>query len=251
MRSTHRPRRRRQLAGHPTRSTPPTSSISPPTTEPPKVEPAWWVRDILVAGTVAVIVGAITASGTIVAQQRIDDARADRELRAANLTFVRERSSTDPLLPRPFTGLDLRDQNLSGLDLRNADFSTANLSGARLIGAALDGAILVGATLPGASLGLANLSEAVLAFADLRGVVLYGANLSDANLHGARLGGADLRGADLSSANLKNAVLTGVCWKDPSPLQPPQGKLPDARWPQGFTPPPSTETSCDSTLTPG
>ncbi|GAA1718210.1 pentapeptide repeat-containing protein [Dietzia cercidiphylli] len=241
--------------------------MKPPkeSSSPPQTGPTWWVRDILIAGIVGIIVGGTTSYWTVVAQQRIDDARADRELRAANLTFVRERSSTDPLLPRPFTWLDLRDQYLGGLDLRNADFYGADLSGASLNGADLagssmhnvnlSGAFIRGATLASARMGSADLHGAVLREADLSGANffradlsnadLYQADLSDAELIGASLVGADLRGANMSGTDLRDADLTGVCWEHPNPLPtPPEWKLPDAQWPHGFTPPPSTDASC-------
>lgn len=234
---------------------------SPPSLNPAQTGPAWWVRDILVAG----IVGAIIATGTVIAQQRIDNERADRELRAANLAFVRERSSTDPLLPRPFAGLDLRGQNLAGLNLQNADFSSADLSGSNLTrtnltGSLLEGADLSGANalsinltdarmrravLTGASLMLADLSNADLATSNLRGVDLYAADLDSSDLGGADLVGADLRATDLGGADLEGADLSAVCWEQSSQVRPRSDLLyPNARWPQGFTPPPSAVSSC-------
>lgn len=235
-------------------------------------EPAWWVRDILVAGTVALIVSVITAFATVVTQQRIDDARTVRELQAANLAFVRERSSADPGLPRPFAGLDLRDQHLAGLKLRNADLSSANLSGAKLRRADLKGAVLEsatlngadllsadlidarmrGATLRGANLMFADMSGADLTGSDFGGSDLYGAEFAGADLYGADFTGADLRAADLSGRNLSNADLNAVCWEQSIPPRPGAEVVhPDAKWPRGFTPPPSTDTSCNPTIETG
>lgn len=240
-----RPRRRRQLAGHHTRLTPLSASSSPPETKPPKTGPAWWVRDILVAGTVAILVSTITSVWTVTTQEKIDDARADRELRAANLTFVRERASVSPYLGRPFTGLDLRDQNLQGLHLQYASFAAAKLSGANLTGADLAASTMEYADLSNAVMDGATLTGVKLSSADLPNAMLRGAKLGGAELIGADLTGVDLRGADMGGADLRDADLTGVCWEHPDPLpSSPDWRIGATQWPQGFTPPPSTDTSC-------
>lgn len=71
---------------------------------------------------------------------------------------------------------------------------------------------------------------------------LSGANLNNAVLHGALLAGADLRGVDLSTAELSS-----VKWEQTSGF----GTLLacyDARtlWPEGFTPPPLDESTCET-----
>lgn len=65
-----------------------------------------------------------------------DDRRIVADRRLENLRFVRERSSNDPKLPRPFIGLDLQGQALAALSLANAQFKGANVHGAPTVGAA-------------------------------------------------------------------------------------------------------------------
>ncbi|MEV8236968.1 pentapeptide repeat-containing protein [Rhodococcus sp. NPDC077669] len=164
------------IAGRTHRRTAPAAQAppSPANTETPadsaprpditgKSHTSFWIRDVAVPLLIAVITGGIVAWGTIDAQKDIDDARADRLLRAANLTFVRDKSSPDPDLPRPFNGIDLAGQNLRGLELANADLSRANLNDADLAGADLSGASLNGADLEGANLESTNLAGADLA----------------------------------------------------------------------------------------
>jgi uncharacterized protein YjbI with pentapeptide repeats len=160
-------------------------------------DPPWWVQDILIAFLLGVIL--------LVGQSWLDDARSERELRAAtttadeadrreNLRFVRERSTTQAA-ERPFHSMDLADQNLSGLLMAGADLASANLASARLEGADLSNAILVEA-----DLGRANLTNATL----------MNANLTNANLTDARFAGVNLAGADLSYATgLSDTYLSG------------------------------------------
>lgn len=130
------------------------------------------------AGLVAIIVSV----GTLLIQQRVDDGRSQRELIAANLAYVREKSSFDRDLPRPFNGINLRGQNLSGLHLQGGQFQGADLSGA-------------------------DLSSTDLSGADLYGTDLSGANLRGAILRSANLPAADFSGADLSFADLVDAII--------------------------------------------
>ncbi|MGY5036023.1 pentapeptide repeat-containing protein [Streptomyces sp. 900116325] len=167
-------------------------------------EPRWWIRDIVIAGIVALITGGMIAGTQVYIQSRLDTEAADRAERLENLRFVRERSTADPYQPRPFRGIDLTDQTVSGLYLPNADFH---------------GAILVGA----------DLSNTTLRDADLRE-----ADFADSKLYGVDLRGADLRMAkNLDSAKHESHmdeekgvfVMAGICWDK------------ETQWPEGFTPP--------------
>ena len=241
-------------------------------------EPYWWVSQILVALLVG---GAILYSG-----KHIDDLRATRERVAAehqhdldrdiaasqarhaerleNLRFVRQ-LSTQTGIPRPFSELDLQDQNLARLDLTGAHLdgaklqhanlnladlrstptqatnlvdatltgatlTGANLTGADLRYADLTGANLTGANLTGATLRVANLTGADLLGATLRYADLTGANLTGADLLSATLRYADLTGANLTGADLTNADLTGATLKDANYDE-------NTAWPEGFKAP--------------
>ncbi len=202
-------------------------------------DPSWWIRDIVVALLIALLV--------LVGQKWVDDSRADRDRaiaadqnrqaqRLENLRFVRDRSSGDQDQPRPFAGLDLAGMNLAGLYLRGADFSAADLEGANLN---LTDLAAPDAPDPLSSLGQLRPIGSPTDFtgANLCGADLVGANLGGANLTRANLSGADLRftllsetvlyGADLSETQLKQEFLRGVSY-DNSTI-----------WPDGFTPPPS------------
>lgn len=109
----------------------------------------------------------------------------------------------------------LIDANLYGANLRRANLRRAELKGAALNGAILREAYLQGALLQGAHLIVANLieahlEEAHLEKADLEKADLREANLRGANLQGAILQGADLIGAYLEGAHLENADLYGA-----------------------------------------
>jgi len=88
----------------------------------------------------ALMIGGIVASG----QTMVADARAAREgaanaaqfthgIQLENLRFVRDGSSPDPARSRPFSTLNLANQDLVGLQLANADFAYTDLSDSRLI----------------------------------------------------------------------------------------------------------------------
>ena len=209
------------IAGRTPRRTPPAGQdpLSPANTETPAhaaprpeitghPRVSFWIRDVVVPLLIAVITGGIVAWGTIHAQKDIDDTRADRLLRAANLTFVRDKSSPDPDLPRPFNGIDLAEQNLSGLRLEKAELETANLYRANLYRANLYRAVMPGADLRDANLQVTNLRDADLTGAKLGRANLIGANLNGANLGRANLIGANLNGADLSNTELVEAGLS-------------------------------------------
>lgn len=217
------PRLNRRVAGRTNRRTssaPPeqASADTSSATDEPDPGPAttgvpiksFWTRDVVVPLLIAFITGGIVAWGTIVAQQEIDDTRADRLLRAANLTFIRDKSSPDPDLPRPFNGIDLAEQNLRGLELANAHFDEAKLNGAKFGAADLRGAQFNGADLSGAVLDFADLTKANLSGTDLRGAKLVSAQLPEANLVTANLRNADLRNANLSGVSLRGGYLAGA-----------------------------------------
>lgn len=86
-----------------------------------------------------------------------------------------------------FSGMDLRDLDLSNTDLSGMDFSNA--------------------TLNNINLSKANLSNANFTKAYLYNVNLSGANVSNANFNGARLSRVNLLFANLFNANLENTFL--------------------------------------------
>ena len=200
-------------------------------------DPPWWFRDVVIVAVISLLV--------LWATMVIDDQRADRDRqitaaattqgeRAENLRFLRDRSSADVAVARPFNGFDLTGQNLAGLSLWNADFQRANLAGtdmtetdltkadltfANFQNANMASVTLVDAFGVGAQLTSANLDSANLQGMVAVGAVFVGANLSDAVLTEADLRSAVLRDSNLTSANLEGADLTdadlsGACWND-------------------------------------
>jgi uncharacterized protein YjbI with pentapeptide repeats/endonuclease YncB( thermonuclease family) len=122
----------------------------------------------------------------------------------------------------PFTGIDLRNKDLSGAYIGGKHLSDADLRGVDLDNAVLSHSTLRNTDFHGSATDLSNadLSFADLSGADLRSVRLNGADLTEANLRDARLAGAQLRdatlegahleGADLRGADLRSAVLLGA-----------------------------------------
>ncbi len=204
-------------------------------------QPVWWVRDVLIAVFVVVLVlfgqsylvGASGIHEQEQAQGQGEDQAQDQ--RIADLNYVRFRSSAS-YQERPFRGFDLRDMHLGGLKLRGANFVEANLGGANLTGTDLrqqtgtpeapgQPAIPEVRTL----LQGANLCHAILTGANLQGSFLINANFTGADLTDARLQWANLNGADLSAATLPSdaSYLEGIYYDD------------NTVWPEGFQPPPS------------
>jgi uncharacterized protein YjbI with pentapeptide repeats len=123
-----------------------------------------------------------------------------------------------------FSGVDLREVNLSGIYLVEANFSGVDLSNAilrdvKLWGADLSNANLTGACIDGASLSYGsgigshyffNIPGANLSGANLTNASLWGANLSEANLTNSTLNNASLLGSHLNEANLTNATLNNA-----------------------------------------
>jgi uncharacterized protein YjbI with pentapeptide repeats len=145
----------------------------------------------------------------------------------------------------------LESTTLEGARLEGADLTDAHLYDARLKGAKYDEstiwpdsvrdvlrvwrgdkdltkAHLFGASLVEADLRSANLTGANLIDANLHDAHLTDAKLIDAHLYGAYLYRALLRGADLRGADLTEAELEGITYDE------------NTKWPEGFTPPPST-----------
>lgn len=192
----------------------------------PEREPRWWVRDIVVA----MILGVLLAAGSIWGQKVIDDRRAVRDAakqeadnrhteQLENLVFVRSLSS-DSEQARPFSHMDLATMALVGLQLPDADFAYADLTDTLLMQTDFTGSDFSAAILVNADLSYANLTDARLSsdvYADDDGEALRGADLTGATLIGTTLTGADL----------SDAVLTDIYYDD------------STRWPQGFRPPPS------------
>lgn len=184
-------------------------------------EPRWWVRDVLVAG----LVGAIVTAGGLLAQLHFDEQAALRTERLENLRFVRERSSGETTVSRPFSGLDLIGMPLGGLKLAGADFSSANLSGADLQGTDLTGANFDGATLDGAFLFAASLNDAVLTHVSMKET-----NIPDTDFTGANLVAVDLSSINFGGGSIALPIFGQNCWGD-------------VIWPESITPPPSTCSS--------
>lgn len=155
---------------------------TPRSTPVTRREPPWWLRAIVVAVAIGLVISGL--------QLLTDNNREAVSTRLENLRFVRERSSANVDLARPFSSLDLQEQQLAGLSLPRADFEWAMLRDAQL--------------------QYADLTGAQLQYADLHRAVLEGTNLTDANLTEADLSGADLTEARLAGADLTEADLTGV-----------------------------------------
>lgn len=103
---------------------------------------------------------------------------------------------------RNFSGVDLRDANLTQINLAGANLSRGILTGANLRRANLSFANLCGTHLEGANLTGANLFRANLRRAFLEEAILAEADLRSANLSEAQLSGADLSDADLWAVKL-------------------------------------------------
>lgn len=239
---------------------------------PEGTELSWWVKELFLGAGLVLILALyqIHADDEREADsQRIEAQRQADSERLENLRFVRDHSTKDPDLPRPFIGLDLSGKSLSLLQLENARFAGANLHKADLNLANLQGANFEKADLSGANLALArmrgvwfsyaNLQGARLHEVDLRGANFQGAdlrsslidNLISANLSGVKLQratlrgriqdinftGADLRGVDFSVADFVGQVkLSGACYDS------------NTRWPKDFKP--SAPAECNRHIPP-
>lgn len=188
-----------------------------------------------------IVIGLIVGVITFLFTACFELQRANNDQRIENLRFVRERSSDDPNLPRPFRGLDLERQNLSGLRLPGAQLVNANLNDADLKYAFLPAAGFNAAHLEGADLSDTTLHETKFIAAHLKSAKIVHAYAISASFKGSDLSGTDfsrssLQGADFTDVkNLDSAALSDVCW-DSSTI-----------WPEGFTPPPSAEAvNCPS-----
>jgi uncharacterized protein YjbI with pentapeptide repeats len=201
-------------------------------------DPNWWMRDVFTA----LMIGGIVASGSIVGQTMVADARTAREdaasaaqithgIQLENLRFVRDGSSPDPTRSRPFSTLNLENQDLVGLQLANADFAYTDLANARLIAS----------NISGGDFSRANLRQTDFRRANLRGAY-FGVNryISEGNQPGADLTGADFTGADLTNADLSHADLTDANLATATMTN----VFYDAvtKWPNNFQPPPSRDT---------
>mgnify|MGYP003591019625 FL=1 len=148
-------------------------------------------------------------------QQAIEAQRADRAEVLENTRFVREVAINPDVSSLPFSGLNLRESELSGLDLscrrdgNCASLVIADLSKAKLFFTDLSGANLSGARLTGAKLSGANFSRTFLGGARLDDAVLI-----DTDLTSARLMGTDLTGANLTNADLSGSLLQAVCYHE-------------------------------------
>lgn len=166
-------------------------------------EPAWWLRAIVVAVAIGLVLFGL--------QLLTDSNREAVSTRLENLRFVRERSSANVDMARPFSSLDLQEQQMAGLSLPRAEFEWALLRGANLEYADLTGA---------------QFQSADLHRAALEGVNLTDANLADADLSGADLTDAQLAGADFTEADLTGVDLSVICRFDRPPKLPADVPLP-------------------------
>lgn len=207
------------------------------------------VRDIVLAIIVGLLVG--TVSGFIVAdrQDSLDEARAQRELAAAeqladqairieNLRFVRSQPD-DPGPRRSFNGLDLAGMNLSNQFLTYDDFSDSDFTDSIMDESNAYRAIMRRANLThsraertyfnGVDFRQATLAEGIFqgtnfVEADLQWIDGRGADFTDAHLERAKLAHADLRGAILTGATLDDAGTAGACYDETT------------LWPAKYTP---------------
>ncbi len=136
----------------------------------------------LIGSVVLALVVSLLVFGLDQAATEQRDSKAES---LSNSIFVRQSvmGGNDVL---PFSGLNLRDAQLSGLPLTGADFSDADLAGAELKDADLSHALLAEADLSGA-----DLSDSVLAGADLSEAVLDDTNLSNADFTGTQVTDVD------------------------------------------------------------
>lgn len=185
-------------------------------------EPPWIVRDV----AIVFLIGVILLAG----QWLVDDNRSDRELAAArllndqasardNLQFVRERSSPDKSLNRPFAWINLSSQNLSGLQLSGSDLTRANLTRTWLDSTKLDHATLHGATLKDAWLSGTNLREADLSCGDqlqtapcttLSGALIESVDMQKANLENVEISDASILGGNYRYSSFRGAHILRV-----------------------------------------
>ncbi|MEO0407524.1 MAG: pentapeptide repeat-containing protein [Cyanobacteria bacterium P01_A01_bin.135] len=110
-----------------------------------------------------------------------------------------------------FSGVVIKNADLSGAYLRDANLSGANLSGTNLSNADLSNADLSSSNtnLSGTNFSGANLSSADLSNTNLRNAYLRDADLSGAVFRSANLSNADLINADFSSADVEQCIMTG------------------------------------------
>ncbi len=113
---------------------------------------------------------------------------------------------------RDFSGIEIRDADLSGIDLydkvilRKAKLININLSNSNLSKADLSEADLTGSNLNNAFLWKANLTNANLSNTNLFYANLEAANLRNAILTSTDLSCTDLIGADLTGTNIEAAL---------------------------------------------
>ncbi|SFA45066.1 Uncharacterized protein YjbI, contains pentapeptide repeats [Rhodococcoides kroppenstedtii] len=188
----------------------------PVTPRPHPVIPEWLWRD----GLIALVIAAIVSASTIFVQYRIDEDRAARELRAANLNFVRDKSSGDGQELKPFNSFDLSGQNMSGLQLVGANFSDANLDGSSFSSSDLELAIFARTSARDATFDMSEMEFAILHQTDFSRAKFRNASLPrnmmhvrmlDVDLRRASLpadidfSASDLRGVNLENKDLHNA----------------------------------------------
>ncbi len=168
---------------------------------------------------------------TVIIVDRLNQRRAENELREELLVQVRSQSNDFALnaLDRmKLKGwLSENDNLLQDKEIRNAKWQGADLQGINLQGIVLEDAILINGELAkinlmfcnlwGTNLSNSNLTKGNLSYArliasnlfnsNLEGVNLIGASLRKSNLTEAYLSETNLEGANLSYANLSRADL--------------------------------------------
>jgi uncharacterized protein YjbI with pentapeptide repeats len=123
------------------------------------------------------------------------------------------------LSQRIFSGVSLKNANLTGADLGGVTLQKANLTGANLSGAVmhridLSEANLTGANFAGSDMKGAQLHMADMSKADFRNVDLSRANLVKVKTTGLKMAGAKLEGAHMSIADFKGVDLSGATMPD-------------------------------------
>ena len=162
---------------------------------------------------VGLISGAIVSALSGAAAVYFDDQRSEREGRVEDLRFVRERSSNERI-PRPFRGLDLKEQNLSGLSLIGANLENAMLEKGQFFGTNLESSQLHAARIHQGVFGGTILKDSILTHADLSNSEISETDLSGSNLDFTNLSGATLSGVELLNTSLSSTRLDGADMRD-------------------------------------
>ncbi|MBD5784616.1 pentapeptide repeat-containing protein [Cellulosimicrobium terreum] len=226
---------------------------------------------------VALVVGVVISTATVVVQWKLDrDAAAREESLAAqaelaaeqrdDLRFVREIASAPIGAARPFARLDLTGASLAGLPLGCTE--RGDVDCASFVNSTLVATNLVGTDLRGARFEGSNATDASFAWADLREATFDVSRITSASFLGADLRGSSFVGstvaAQSSLPSFEKSDLRGTTfateWDSMEEEFPnldelmvsdgPGLSFDDACWdattvwPDDFEPPPSNPESC-------